>query len=60
MNEQAIVILKAELLEIECRLQGGIAENKQREHLGQSMAYTDFDDLAQEARSALERFYKYN
>jgi hypothetical protein len=58
MNEQAIIILKAELLEIEIRLQSAIAENKQREHLGQSMAYDNFDDLAQEARSALERFYK--
>lgn len=33
---------KARILQVECEMWGMIAENKQREHLGQSMAYIEY------------------
>jgi hypothetical protein len=38
MNDTEFV--KARLLQIECEMQGMIAENQQRELLGQSVAYS--------------------
>jgi hypothetical protein len=39
----ADLFTQARLLQIECRMNGMIAENKQRELLGNSMAYQDTD-----------------
>lgn len=42
-NEEYLLIRKAELLQIEISMHGMIAENKQREAVGESMAYTEKD-----------------
>ncbi len=41
--ERELVYFKMQLLQAEIRMNGMIAENKQREVLGQSMAYTEED-----------------
>lgn len=42
-SERELVYFKMQLLQAEIRMNGMIAENKQREVLGQSMAYTEED-----------------
>jgi len=48
--------IRSRILAIECEMQGMIAENKQREQLGQSMAYVyeDFMKLT-DALAELQR-----
>ena len=43
MNERQMLYFKMRLLQAEIAMQGMIAENKQRELLGESMAYTEKD-----------------
>jgi hypothetical protein len=45
--------MKARLLQIECKMQGMIAENKQREKQGYSMAYGE--DAFQEVQDEIQR-----
>lgn len=52
-DEGWLLAKRAELLSLECELQAAIAENKQREHLGQAMAYTDFSDLQDRIESSI-------
>jgi len=49
-HEEDMLYFKMQLLQAEIAMQGMIAENKQREILGESMAYTekDFDSLIDE------------
>jgi hypothetical protein len=49
-HEDELLYFKMQMLQAEITMQGMIAENKQREQLGQSMAYTDadFDNLINE------------
>lgn len=49
-HEDELLYFKMQLLQAEIEMQGMIAENKQREILGESMAYTykDFDHLIDE------------
>lgn len=49
-HEEDMLYFKMQLLQAEIAMQGMIAENKQREVLGESMAYTakDFDSLIDE------------
>ena len=49
-HEEEMLYFKMQLLQAEIQMQGMIAENKQREVLGESMAYTekDFDSLIDE------------
>ena len=51
-NERELLYFKMQLLQAEIKMNGMIAENKQREILGQSMAYTNsnFDALIDEYR----------
>ena len=52
---------KAELLALEAEMQGMIAENQQRIHAGNSLAYTDksFNDKAAEIRGVANCIMKY-
>lgn len=43
LDDHEILYFKMQLLQAEIHMNAMIAENKQREHLGQSMAYTDAD-----------------
>ena len=45
-NEQEMLYFKMNLLQAEIEMNAMIAENKQREALGESMAYTEKDFLA--------------
>jgi hypothetical protein len=45
-NERELLYFKMQLLQAEIRMQGMIAENKQRECTGQSMAYVEEDFMA--------------
>ena len=49
-HEEDMLYFKMQLLQAEIQMQGMIAENKQREVLGESMAYTekDFNSLIDE------------
>ena len=49
-HEEDMLYFKMQLLQAEISMQGMIAENKQREVLGESMAYTekDFNSLIDE------------
>lgn len=49
-DEENLVYIRGMLLQAEIRMQGMVAENMQRELLGQSMAYTgvDFEKLIEE------------
>ena len=49
-HEEDMLYFKMQLLQAEIEMQGMIAENKQREVLSESMAYTekDFDSLIDE------------
>jgi len=50
MEDRDLLYFKMQLLQAEITMQSMIAENKRREHLGQSMAYCDKDfiDLIEE------------
>jgi hypothetical protein len=43
LDDHEILYFQMQLLQAEIEMNAMIAENKQREHLGQSMAYTDAD-----------------
>ena len=45
-DEYELTYFKMKLLQAEIEMNGMIAENKQREVLGQSMAYTDSDFIS--------------
>lgn len=49
-HEEDMLYFKMQLLQVEIAMQGMIAENKQREVLGESMAYTEknFNSLVDE------------
>lgn len=45
-RDRELVYFEMRLLQAEIEMNGMIVENKQREHLGQSMAYTEKDFTA--------------
>ncbi len=50
------VFTRARLLQIECKMQGMVAENKQREHQGYSMAYGE--DAFQEVQDEIQKLWE--
>ncbi len=56
-----IIDIEIELQQIITKREGMIAENKQREYIGQSMAYgeKDFEELVRAMQGLLDTYNKY-